>query len=96
MLINKYKWLLVILAVLTVVVIFYRIGVTIYNNGYAAAEAIYQKQANEAVLTKVENTEKLEAEKEKLKQREKNLNDDCKALYYTDLRACRQQLRRKN
>lgn len=68
-------------------------GIMIYKKGYAAAEAVYQQKATAATIVKVENTEKLEAEKEKLKQREKNLNDDCKAIYNIDLRACRLQLR---
>jgi cell division protein FtsB len=68
-------------------------GIIVYKKGYAAAEAVYQQKATAATIVKVENTEKLEAEKEKLKQREKNLNDDCKAIYNIDLRACRLQLR---
>lgn len=65
----------------------------IYNRGYAAAESIYQRKAVQAAMCKIENTEMLEAQKEKLKQREANLNADCKALYSTDLSACRRQLR---
>ncbi|MBQ8465700.1 MAG: hypothetical protein IJ545_06800 [Alphaproteobacteria bacterium] len=68
-------------------------GIAIYKKGYAAAEAVYQQKATAATIIKVENTEKLEEQKEKLKQREKNLNDDCKTIYNINLRACRQQLR---
>lgn len=85
--------ILALIAMIAVILIWG--GVTIYNKGYAAAEAIYQKQANESVLAKVDNTEKLEVEKEKLKEREKNLDADCKALYNTDLSVCRQQLHAK-
>lgn len=64
----------------------------IYNRGYSAAEAVYQRKAVQAAMCKIENTETLEAQKEKLKQREANLNADCKALYHTDISACRHQL----
>ena len=79
-----------------IAVVLFLAGTALYQRGYNAAEAIYQKKAVEAAMIKIDNTEALEQKKEELKQREKNLNDDCKALYHTDLRACRQQLRRKN
>lgn len=79
-----------------IAVVLFLAGTALYQRGYNTAEAIYQKKAVEAAMLKIDNTEALEQKKEQLKQREKNLNDDCKALYHTDLRACRQQLRRKN
>lgn len=74
----------------------YGAGAFVYKKGYDAAEAVYQQKATAATIVKVENTEKLEAEKEKLRQREKNLDDDCKAIYNIDLSACRKQLRDKH
>ena len=68
-------------------------SLTIYDKGYAAAEAVYQKKAVQAAFCKIENTETLETEKQKLKQREANLDADCKALYSVNLSACRRQLR---
>ncbi|MBQ9236099.1 MAG: hypothetical protein IJ184_06530 [Alphaproteobacteria bacterium] len=88
---TKLGGILALIAIIALMLIFG--GVAIYNKGYSAAETVYQRQANEAVLAKVDNTEKLEAEKEKLKEREKNLDANCKALYNTDLSACRRQLR---
>lgn len=66
---------------------------TIYNRGYSAAETVYQRKAVQAAMCKIENTETLEVQKAELKQREKNLDEDCKALYRIDLSACRRQLR---
>lgn len=84
---------LTIAAVFVVVAVLFWCGQTIYNRGYSAAESVYQRKAVQAAMCKIENTETLEAQKEKLKQREANLNADCKALYSTDLSACRRQLR---
>lgn len=79
--------------VLIVVVALFWSAMYIYDKGYAAAEAIYQKKAVEAAICKIKNTETLENQKEQLKQREENLNADCKALYSVDLSTCRRQLR---
>ncbi len=84
---------LTIAAVAVVIAVLFWCGQTIYNRGYFAAEAVYQHKAVQAAMCKIENTESLEAKKTELKQREKNLDEDCKALYYTDLSACRRQLR---
>lgn len=86
----------IIIAVIVIATLLGWCGLSIYNKGYAAAEAVYQKKAAQTAFQKVENTEKLEAEKQKLKQREKNLDADCKALYSLDLSACRRQLRGKH
>ena len=67
-------------------------GISLYRKGYAAAEAIYQQKAVASAMTKIENTETLECKKIELKQRERNLDADCKALYNTNLSACRRQL----
>lgn len=83
----------VIAVVIIVAVVLFWGAMSIYDKGYAAAEAVYQKKAVRAAMCKIENTESLEAKKTELKQREKNLDEDCKALYYTDLSACRRQLR---
>lgn len=71
------------------------IGIAIYNRGYSDAEDIYQQKSVKAAISKIENTETLEKHKEKLKQREKNLNEDCKNIYSTNLSACRIQLHGK-
>lgn len=68
-------------------------GLSLYDKGYAAAEALYQKKAVQAAMYKIKNTETLEAQKEQLKKREVNLDADCKAIYNTNLSACRRQLR---
>ena len=83
----------VIAVVIIVAVVLFWGAMSIYDKGYAAAEAIYQKKAIRAAMCKIENTETLENQKQKLKQREANLNADCKALYSVDLSACRRQLR---
>lgn len=83
----------VIAIVIVVAVVLFWGAMSIYDKGYAAAEAVYQKKAVRAAMCKIENTETLENQKQKLKQRETNLNADCKALYSVDLSACRRQLR---
>lgn len=82
---------LTIVAIITAVIL--KFGQMIYDRGYSAAEAVYQRKAVQAAMCKIENTETLEAQKAELKQREKNLDEDCKALYRIDLSACRRQLR---
>lgn len=67
-------------------------GWSLYKKGYAAAEAAYQEKAIKATICKIENTETLETKKEELKKREVNLDAYCKALYHTDISACRHQL----
>lgn len=84
---------LTIAAVAVVIAVLFWCGQTIYNRGYFAAEAVYQHKAVQAAMCKIENTETLETQKAELKQREKNLDEDCKALYRIDLSACRRQLR---
>lgn len=87
------KHWLIIATIAVVYIALFWCAQTIYNRGYSAAEAVYQRKAVQAVMCKIENTENLEAKKEELKQREKNLDEDCKALYHTNLSACRRQLR---
>lgn len=82
---------LTIVAIIIAVIL--KFGQMIYDRGYSAAEAVYQRKAVQAAMCKIENTETLEAQKAELKQREKNLDEDCKALYRIDLSACRRQLR---
>ena len=81
-----------IITIIIVAVVLFWGAISIYNKGYAAAEALYQKKAVQAAMCKIKNTETLEAQKEQLKKREVNLDDDCKALYNTNLSACRRQL----
>lgn len=82
---------LTIVAIIIAVIL--KFSQMIYDRGYSAAEAVYQRKAVQAAMCKIENTETLEAQKAELKQREKNLDEDCKALYRIDLSACRRQLR---
>lgn len=78
-----------------VIIVLTSIGIAIYNRGYSDAESIYQQKSVKAAMSKIENTETLENHKEKLKQREKNLNEDCKNIYSANLTDCRIQLRSK-
>lgn len=68
----------------------------IYSARHEKAVAEYEKKAKQAMVQKIENTEKLEQVKTKIiTQREiryEKITPTCKEIYYIDLRTCRDQL----
>nr|DAH98464.1 MAG TPA: hypothetical protein [Inoviridae sp.] len=68
----------------------------IYSAGYEKVVTEYEEKAKQAMMRKIENTEKLEQVKTKIiTQREiryEKITPTCKDIYSIDLRACRDQL----